>query len=296
VNGERSLLFVPATSERKIDRAFASAADGVIVDLEDAVAVAEKPAARRALAAILAVPRRLPVYVRVNATGTPFCYQDLLAATAAGVAGVVLPKAESAEEMRTIDWLMLQLEAERGLAPRSCALMPIVETARGLAAADAIAGATPRIRRLAFGAVDLALDLSIDLDDDAGATAQARFAIARASRVAGIEAPLDTAFVDFRDGAGLRATAERARALGFAGKACIHPDQIDIVNAVFTPGPQEIERAARIVAAFERAEAAGAAAVALDGQMIDYPVVEKARRVLKRWPEAAAAVRRDREE
>ena len=241
MNGARSLLFVPATSEKKIDRAFASAADGVIVDLEDAVALSEKAAARRALGALLSMPRRLPCYVRVNATGTPFCFQDILAVTVAGVAGVVLPKAESADEMKTIDWLMTQLETERGLAPGGCPLMPIVETARGLASVDAIAAATPRIRRLLFGAVDLAADMAIDLDDDAGAIAQARFAIARASRAASLEAPFDTAFVDIKDGARLRASAERARALGFSGKACIHPAQIDIVNEVFTPSAGELE-------------------------------------------------------
>ncbi|HTO51295.1 MAG TPA: CoA ester lyase [Burkholderiales bacterium] len=288
MNGARSLLFVPATSERKIERAFASAADGVILDLEDAVAVSEKPAARRALGVIISVPRRLPIYVRVNATSTPFCFQDLLAVTVAGVAGVVLPKAESADEMKTIDWLMTQLEAERGLAPGGCPLMPIVETARGLASVDAIAAATPRIGRLLFGAVDLAADMAIDLDDDAGAIAQARFAIARASRAAGLEAPFDTAFVDIKDAARLRASAERARALGFSGKACIHPDQIDIVNEVFTPSARELERAARIVAAFAQAEAGGRAALALDGQMIDYPIVEKARRLLDRWGKAGA--------
>lgn len=283
MNGARSLLFVPATSEKKIDRAFASAADGVIVDLEDAVAVSEKPAARRALGAILSIPRRLPVYVRVNATSTPFCFQDLLAVTVAGIAGVVLPKAESAHEMKTIDWLLLQLENERGLAARSCPVMPIIETARGLGSVDAIAAATPRIKRLLFGAVDLAADMTIDLDDDSGAIAQARFAIARASRTASLEAPFDTAFVDIKDSERLRASAERARALGFSGKACIHPAQIDIVNEVFTPSSGELERAARIVAAFEQAEASGQAALALEGRMIDYPVVEKARRLLERW-------------
>lgn len=284
MHAARSLLFVPATSEKKVDRAFASAADGVIVDLEDAVALAEKPAARRALGALLTRARRLPVYVRVNATGTPFCFQDILAVTAAGVAGVVLPKAESADEMKTIDWLMTQLEHERGLVPRGIPLMPIIETARGLSAVDAIAAATPRIRWLCFGAVDLAADMAIDMDDESGAIAQARFAIARASRAASLEAPFDTAFMDIRDGERLRASAQRARALGFSGKACIHPAQIDIVNQVFTPSAGELERAARIVEAFERAEASGHAAVALDGQMIDYPVVEKARRLLERRP------------
>jgi citrate lyase subunit beta/citryl-CoA lyase len=282
MNGARSLLFVPATSEKKIDRAFASAADGVIVDLEDAVAISEKAAARQALSALVSAPRRLPFYVRVNAMSTPFCLQDMLAVTVAGVSGVVLPKAESADEMKAIDWLMTQLETDRGLPPRGCPLMPIIETAKGLASADAIAAATPRIKRLFFGAVDLAADMTIDPDDDAGAIAQARFAIARASRAGSLEPPFDTAFVDLKNEERLRATAESARALGFTGKACIHPAQIDIVNQVFTPRPEELERAARIVAAFERAEASGRAAVALDGQMIDYPVVEKARRLLAR--------------
>lgn len=285
MNGARSLLFVPATSEKKIDRAFASAADGVIVDLEDAVALSEKAAARRALGALLSMPRRLPCYVRVNATGTPFCFQDILAVTVAGVAGVVLPKAESADEMKTIDWLMTQLETERGLAPGGCPLMPIVETARGLASVDAIAAATPRIRRLLFGAVDLAADMAIDLDDDAGAIAHARFAVARASRTASLEAPFDTAFVDIKDGARLRASAERARAMGFSGKACIHPDQIEIVNEVFTPAREEWERAEALLAAYREATDAGRGAAMFDGEMID----EANRRMAERLAEAGRA-------
>ncbi len=286
MNGARSLLFVPLTSERKIERAFEAKADGVILDLEDSVAVSQKPLARRALPGILSSPRPLPVYVRVNATSTPHCFQDLLAVTIAQVAGIIVPKIESADELKTVDWVMSQLEAERDLQPRSVPVMAIIETARGLAAVDAIAAASPRLRRLVYGAVDLANDMMIDLDDDAGASAQARFAIARASRAASLEPPLDTAFVDIRDEQRLRATALRARALGFSGKACIHPAQIDIVNEVFTPSAGELERAARIVAAFDVAEAQGHAAVSVDGQMVDYPVVQRARRILALAPKA----------
>lgn len=280
MNGARSLLFVPATSERKIERAFESKADGVILDLEDSVAVSQKQNARRALAAILSSSRPLPAYVRVNATSTPHCFQDLLAVTIAGVAGIVVPKVESADEVKTVDWVITQREMERNLPPRSIPMMAIIETAKGLVAVDAIAAASPRLRRLVFGAVDLASDMMIDLDDDAGAAAQARFAIARASRAASLEQPLDTAFIDIHDEQRLRATTLRARALGFSGKACLHPAQIDIVNDVFSPSAEELDRATRIVDAFALAEEQGHAAVSVDGQMVDYPVVERARRTL----------------
>ena len=278
----RSLLFVPATSARKIDKAYAGSADGVIVDLEDAVAIAEKPAARAALAAIVGIPRPRPTWVRINATTTPFCYQDLLTVCIAGIAGIVLPKVESAEEVRTVDWVLTQIEAERQLPSGGILVMGIIETARGLVSVDAIAAAAPRLRRLMFGAVDLAADLSIDLGDDTGATTQARFAVACASRAAGLAAPMDTAYTDIPNVDGLRATAERACGLGYSGKSCIHPQQVEVVNAVFTPTAREIAWARRVVDAFAVAEAKGLAAVTLDGQMLDYPVVLRARRLLAR--------------
>jgi citrate lyase subunit beta/citryl-CoA lyase len=274
------MLFVPATSGRKIDKAFGSAADAVIVDLEDAVAVAEKPAARATLAEIVATPRPLPCWVRINAMSTAFCHQDVVAATLPGIAGIILPKAEAASEIQAIDWLMSQVEIETGMASRSVGLMAIIETARGLGQVDEIAVASARLGRLLFGAVDLAADMAIDMDDAGGATAQARFAIARASRAAGLEAPLDTAFTDIADPEALRATARRARALGYAGKTCIHPTQVAVVNEVFSATAAELAWARKVVAAFEKAEAQGLAAFKLDGEMIDYPVVERARKLL----------------
>lgn len=282
MSSPRSYLFVPATSGRKIDKAFASAADAVIVDLEDAVATSEKAAARTALAAVLAGAPARPAWVRINAVGTPFCHQDLLAACAPGAAGILLPKVESAEQVRLVDWLLSSLEREHGLPDRGIALAGIVETALGLQRVGEIAGACPRLRRLMFGAVDLAADLAIDIADDAGATAQARFAIACASRAAGLDAPVDTAYTEISNLDGLRATTMKAKALGYAGKACIHPVQVEIVNAVFTPSAAEVEWAGRVVEAFEAAERQGLAAVALAGQMLDYPVVERARRLLAR--------------
>ncbi|MFO1415270.1 MAG: CoA ester lyase [Burkholderiales bacterium] len=282
----RSLLFVPANGEHKIEKAFAGAADGVILDLEDAVAVSQKAAARDTLAATLAAMRgRKPAYVRVNAVSTPYCFRDLMALPLRDLAGVLVPKVESAEEAWTVDWMLLQLEAEQGVGPRSVPVVAMIETARGLTRIDAIAGATPRITRIAWGAVDFAHDTNAALGDRA-ATEQAHFALVRASRNAGLEAPIDAPGIDFSDPERLRADAQRARAMGFGGKLCIHPAQLAVVHEVFRPTADEIARAQRIVAAFDAAEAAGSAAIAVDGQMIDYPVVLRARRVL----EAAASV------
>ena len=276
----RSMLFVPATSARKVEKAFGRAADGVIVDLEDAVATAEKAQARQQAAELLRARRPRQTFLRVNAVSTPFCYEDLLVAAATALDGIVLPKTESAADLAMVDWLLAQLEAKAGKPVGSIEITPIIETARGLAAAAEIAAASKRLRRLAFGAVDLALDMDIDLGDDAGAMAHARFALALASRQAGLEGPLDTVFVDIADLEGLRASTARARAMGFGGKACIHPAQLEVVNAVFTPSEAELTRAQAIVTAFDQAEAAGLAAVSVGGTMVDYPVVLKARRVL----------------
>lgn len=282
----RSLLFVPASNPHMVEKAFAGVADGVILDLEDAVAVAEKPRAREAAGQLLQAKRPGLVLLRVNAVSTPFCFDDLATAATAAIDGIVLPKAETAAELAMVDWMLAQFEAKATKPAGGIEIMPIVETARGLAAAAEIARASRRIRRLAFGAVDLALDLDIDIADETGPMAQARFLLALASRQAGLQGPIDTVFVDFRDLEGLRASAVRARAAGFSGKACIHPAQLAIVNAVFAPSEAELAYAREIVAAFEAAEAAGAAAVSLGDVMVDYPVVEKARRVLARKRES----------
>jgi citrate lyase subunit beta/citryl-CoA lyase len=277
----RSYLFVPADRPERYAKALASGADAVIVDLEDAVAVREKPAARASLASIVAAPRALPCWVRINAMSTRFCHEDIVAATAAGIAGIILPKVESPADIATVDWLVSQVESEKGLPDRSVGLMGIVETARGLVHVDAIAQASPRLRRLLFGAVDLAADMAVDMDDAGGATAQARFAITRASCAAGLQAPLDTAFTDIPNLDELRATSRRARALGYGGKTCIHPSQIAVVNEVFATSPVERAWAERVMSEFAKAEAQGLAAFKLDGEMIDYPVVERARRLLR---------------
>ena len=278
----RSFLFAPGNHPRRVEKALSLAADAVILDLEDAVAIAEKPATREAVAAVFGRLRHGWLYVRVNAVDTDFCYGDLVAIVRPGLDGIILPKIESAAGLATVDWLVAQLERERGLPPGGIDLIPIIETARGLDSVAAIAASGTRVRRLAFGAGDFTLDVNMVWSRGESELAHARAAIVTASRAAGLEAPLDTVWVDLTDREGLENSARAALGLGFQGKMCIHPDQIAVANRVFTPSDAEIAFAERVAAAFAEAEAEGSAAIQLDGKFIDYPIVYRAHRVQQR--------------
>jgi citrate lyase subunit beta/citryl-CoA lyase len=267
-------------------------ADAVILDLEDAVATAEKPATRAAIAAALTRPRTGLLYVRVNAAETEFCYGDLVAVVQPGLDGIILPKVESPATLATIDWLLRQIEREGGLKEGAIDLIPIIETARGLTELDAILASETRVKRVAFGAGDFTLDINMIWNRNEAELSHARAAIVTASRAAGLEAPLDTVWVDLQDAEGLEASTRAALAYGFQGKMCIHPDQIPVVNRVFTPSEEEIAFAERVVVAFANAEAEGVASIQLDGKFIDYPIVYRARRVLEKM--AAICARKSR--
>ncbi len=275
----RSFLFVPANQAARIPKALASGADAVILDLEDTVPASEKVAARAEVRAALKLPRDVKLYVRINAIDTPHCYPDLIGTIGLGLDGVVAPKIESASHIQTLDWLLHQLEAERGIkAPID--LLPIVETAAGITQLDAIASASPRVKRLTFGAGDLTRDLGQILTGDEIPIAHARARITLASRAAGREPPIDTVYLDVRNLDGIGQIARQARILGFQGKLCIHPDQVAVVNAAFMPSTDEIARAERILAAFAKSEAKGIASIEVDGGFVDYPIVAQAERVL----------------
>ena len=280
----RSLLFSPANSHRKVAKALAGDADAVIIDLEDAVALDEKRAARQDVIAVLANPRPKPVYVRVNGLSTPFCLDDLTLVGARAPDGIILPKVETARDLQIADWVLGQVEEAAGLRRNSIDLMPIIETARGIANVHLFAGTVERVRRMLFGAVDLALDMEADLESSDGPLQPARFAVAVASRAAGLESPIDTAFIDIGDLDRLQQSAATARRMGYQGKCCIHPAQVETVQKIFTPTAEEYARAEKIVAAFELAEAEGKAAIMVDGLMVDYPVAARARRQLANRP------------
>jgi citrate lyase subunit beta / citryl-CoA lyase len=295
----RSFLFTPGNVPRRVDKAFTLHADVVIVDLEDSVAVSDKEATRKPVAEALARPRRGRGYVRVNAPSTPFCYGDLVATIRKGVDGVVLPKVESAADLHAIDWLIAALEREQGMAEGSIDLMPQIETAAGVQRIDRVLQARSlrpykapwRVKRVAFGAADYGHELGLSPTLDEPELADARARIVLASRASGLENPIDSPWFHFKESEAFARALERSRRGGFQGRLCVHPDQVAPVNRAYLPSDEEVARAERIVAAFSEAEARGAAAIQVDGQMVDYPVVFRARAVLEAVREAAAKER-----
>jgi citrate lyase subunit beta/citryl-CoA lyase len=289
----RSFLFAPGNHPRRVAKAFTLGADAVILDLEDSVAVSDKPAARKPVAAALAdasvAMRRCRGYLRINAMATPFCFRDLLETVGPGVDGVVLPKVESAADLHAIDWMLANLERERGLAVGSLDLMPIIETAAGISRIDRILQARSlkpysgvwRVQRVAFGAGDYSHDLGLAPTHDEPELLHARARLVLASRAAGLEGPIDSPWFHFKDQEGFRHAVERSRRSGFQGRLCIHPDQVPDANEGYGPTVEELAEAERIVAAFREAEATGSAAIQVDGQMVDYPIVRRAERLLK---------------
>jgi citrate lyase subunit beta/citryl-CoA lyase len=290
----RSFLFAPGNVARRVEKALTLDADVVIVDLEDSVAVQEKVGTRSAVAEALARPRRGRGYVRVNAPSTPFCYGDLVATVRKGVDGVVLPKVESAADLHAIDWLIAALERDHGIAEGAIDLMPQIETAAGVQRIDRILQARSlrpyrapwRVKRVAFGAADYGHELGLAPTLDEPELADARARIVLASRAAGMENPIDSPWFHFKEAQAFQRALERSRRGGFQGRLCVHPDQLEPVNRAYLPGEEEVMRAERIVTAFMEAEARGAAAIQVDGQMIDYPVVHRARAVLEAVREA----------
>jgi citrate lyase subunit beta/citryl-CoA lyase len=255
----RSYLFVPGNRPDRYAKACATRAHAVIVDLEDAVAPADKHSARGALVDWLTGDRR--VMVRVNAPASEWFDDDLRACATACVVAVVLPKAERAEEVA-------RANAACGDKP----VLPLIESARGLWNALAVAQA-PNVDALLFGALDFQADLGATDDD----LLYARSQLVVVSRVAGIHAPIDGVTQSIGDPELLRRDCQRARHLGFAGKLCIHPNQVDIVNRCFSPSAEDLAWARRVVEAF--AASSGNAAV-LDGKMIDRPILLKAQALL----------------
>lgn len=261
----RSCLFVPGDRPERFDKALASGADRIVLDLEDAVMPQGKLAARDAVGAWLAAHPGVPAIVRINAWGTPWFEDDLAMLARHEGAGLMLPKAEP-------DALAATAGAAAG-----CPLVALVETVKGLLSLREML-ATGRVRQVAFGSIDFGLDAGMsDGDEEPGMTC-IRVQIALECRLAGVAAPIDGVTVEI-EGDAARRQAARARALGFGGKLCIHPRQVAGIHAAFDPTPEELAWADRVTKAFDQA---GGAAVAVDGKMVDKPVVDRARRLLDR--------------
>ena len=278
----RSFLFAPGNHVRRVEKALTLGADAVILDLEDAVANAEKAATRAAVVEAFRRPRRCQGYVRVNSLGTQWCHGDFLAVASAGVDGIVLPKVESASDLKTAEWLLKSLERERGLPEGGIDLIPIIETALGFSNIASIARAGTRARRLAFGAGDFTLDVGLTWSIEETELLPYRTAFVVESRAAGLEPPIDTVWVALKDSDGFRRSVQRAKDLGFQGKMCIHPDQVPVVNDCFCPSQAELAHARRVIEGFAEAERKGLAAIQVDGQFVDYPIVYLAQRLIAR--------------
>lgn len=276
----RSFLFAPANHPRKVQKVFESGADAVILDLEDACAASEKAASRATAVEALSAPSKCLGYVRINATDTEWCLRDLDGVIGPWLDGIVAPKIERPEEIVLIDWLIAQFERERGLPIGGIDLMPIIETGAGLHALDAIIAAGKRIRRISFGAGDFTRDMRMKWSADEAELAYARGRLVLASRVGGLEPPIDTVHIDLADEESFAASVVTGVKFGFQGKLLIHPAQVALTNQSFMPSAKEIARARKIVDAFYAAENAGSASIKVDGYFVDYPIVEKAQQVL----------------
>lgn len=286
----RSMLFVPADSERKLAKGLTSPADALILDLEDAVAPAHKVAARGTAAAFIAEHAAAlqarggaQLYVRINPLDSGMAMQDLAAAVAPGLAGIMLPKTNSADDIRRVAFCLDALEARAGMAPGTVRIVPVAtETAPAMLTMASYTREVPRLAGITWGAEDLSAAIGAISNRDADGQLSPLYTLANslclcAAAAAGVPA-IDTLYADFRDPAGLAASCAVARRRGFRGRIAIHPDQVAVINEAFSPSEAELAHARRVVEAFAAQPDAGT--VGLDGAMLDMPHLKQARRTL----------------
>lgn len=279
----RSLMFVPGHRDRMIQKALASEADVLLLDIEDGVPPAEKDLARETIAASLrAIAENPPEgrhplrFVRINAIGHERMHEDLSTVVGPGLEGFCLPKVETPDQIREVDDLLANKDPDGAIR-----YVASIESALGLINAPQIAAASPRMAGLMFGAEDFSKDLGLPTlrVAEASELLYARSAIVMAATASHIQS-VDGVWPDIRDPEGLLKDALQARRLGFTGKSLIHPGQIETVNKVFRPDEGEVEYAKRVIDAFEEGQARGDGAIALGGQLIDRPIVDRAQRTL----------------
>ncbi|ESY57431.1 MULTISPECIES: CoA ester lyase [unclassified Mesorhizobium] len=284
----RSLLFVPGDSEKKLDKGFGAGADVVIVDLEDSVAPQNKASARDIAARFIGGNRQQTssaIYIRVNDLSTGLTDDDLAALVPVKPDGIMLPKSNSGQDVQQLSVKLRVHEAENGLPDGAIKILPIItETAAGLLAAATYAGASARLAGLTWGAEDLsaAIGAQAARDDNGRYTDVFRLARTMTILAAGAAevAAIDTVFPAFRDMAAFEAECTEAERDGFTGKMAIHPAQVPVINAAFTPSAEAVQRSQAIVAAFEAAGNPGV--VGIDGKMYDRPHLRLAERLLAR--------------
>ncbi len=282
----RSMLFVPADSERKLEKSLISKADVLILDLEDAVAASRRPVARTMAANFLrarASTLTAQLFVRINPLDSGAALQDLAAVAVPGLAGIVLPKANGADDILRLGHYLDALEAARDIATGSVRIVTVAtETAQAVMSAGSYRPGLARLAGLTWGAEDLSAAVGAISNREDDGSLSPLYVLANslcicAAAAAGVPA-IDTLFADFRDATGLAASCKLARRRGFSGKIAIHPDQVDEINAAFSPSPEELASAQRIVDAFAAQPSAGT--LSIDGVMYDMPHLKQARRTL----------------
>lgn len=286
----RSWLFIPADDEKKLGKGITSGADVLLLDLEDAVAPSRKADARKVCADYIRAtkdqPKRPRLVVRINALDTPYWADDLAGIVAAGPDGVMLPKPRGGSDVHTLSIALDHAEQGAGIAAGSIKIIAIAtETPLSLITMSSYVGASARLDALTWGAEDLSAAIGARTNREAdGRTWTSPFRLARdlclMTAVSANALPIDTVYVNFRDGEGLRLEAEEAARDGFVGKMAIHPNQVAILNAVFTPKPEELAFAEEIIAAFRDNPAAGV--VGIRGKMIDKAHLALAQRLMAR--------------
>lgn len=283
----RSVLTVPVIRERFIEKAPSSGADVICLDVEDSVPPAEKARARELAAALGSIPDGpYAKFVRINGPTSGLMEDDLAGVVRPGLDGVVVSKADSAVVIKAVDEQITALERQHGIEPGSIAIVPLIETARGVVKCLDICEASARVSAAIFGAEDYATDLGIARSERGEEVLWARTKVAVECHAAGV-VPIDTPDPDYTDEAHLEREMAAARSLGYRGKLVIHPTQVAIANRVFMPSDEEISEARVIVEAFEREGLArGLAAIPLAGKMIDTPIYWRAKRLLD-WADQA---------
>jgi citrate lyase subunit beta/citryl-CoA lyase len=267
----RSYLYVPGDDPRRIEKALATGADAVVIDLEDAVASSRKEVSRRNAAEVLESGPARPVFVRISAPGSELAARDIDAVAGLHLSGLRLPKVESLESVRLVAETLEELRSEAGI---QC----LIESALGLELSFEIARSHERVAGISLGEADLAADLGVR--DEAGLL-YARSRIVSASRAAGLPGPVQSVYTNVRDLDGLRRSTEEGRDMGFVGRSAIHPSQVPIINEVFTPTEEEVAEAQELLDRLEGEAGSGTGAFVLeDGRFVDRAAVESARRTL----------------
>ncbi len=279
----RCILYVPGNDTRKIEKARTLGADSVCLDLEDGVAHARKQEARQVLQQAFRTLDfgKSETLARINAVGSGLETEDLEAVVPAKPAAIVVPKVRDAAHLKWVSAQVTTLEAANGIAAGSIGLIGMIENAMGLVNVAQIAGADARLQAIIFGAEDYAADVGATRTPEGTEVLYARSAIVAACAAYGLQA-IDLLFLDFKDAEGLRAEAKRGAQLGYSGMQVIHPNQVPIVQDVFTPNAEAIANAQRVLAAARENLEAGRGAFALDDKMVDMPIIRAAERVLAR--------------